>query len=312
MAEATAQEQLHSAFSTRTKVFVVIMAAVASVFSPLASTIYLPALNTLAANYHVTSASINLTVTIYIIFQGLSPMFFGDLADRSGRRPVYILAFTVAFFANLGLALQDNYAALFVLRAMQASGSSVTVAIGNGVVADVVTSAERGSYIGWVQAGTNFGPALAPVIGGLLAQFLGWRAIFWFLLICGAVYLSVYIIFVPETGRDIVGNGSIPPRSINKSVVNCLRSRKDRMKNSSMNVPNDGSQHTGNNQSKLPRLRFPNPTKALRMVIEKDVAIVLFIASLLITLFQCLMTTLPSLFNEIYGLNDLQVGLCYL
>ena len=84
-------------------------------------------------------------------------MFFGDLADRSGRRPVYILAFIVYFFANLGLALQNSYAALMVLRAMQSGGSSATVAIGNGVVADVITSAERGTYIGWVQAGVQVG-----------------------------------------------------------------------------------------------------------------------------------------------------------
>ena len=56
--------------------------------------------------------------------------------------------------ANIGLALQNNYAALLVLRCVQSSGSSATGALANAVIADVSTFAERGSYIGYTFAGT--------------------------------------------------------------------------------------------------------------------------------------------------------------
>lgn len=50
--------------------------------------------------------------------------------------------------ANVGLALQNNYAALLVLRCLQSTGSSGTVALGNGVVADIASSGERGKFMG--------------------------------------------------------------------------------------------------------------------------------------------------------------------
>lgn len=68
----------------------------------------------------------------------------------SGRRPAYIIGFIIYTGANIGLALQSSYAALFVLRCLQSSGSSATIAIGNGIVADIATSSERGIWMGYV------------------------------------------------------------------------------------------------------------------------------------------------------------------
>lgn len=68
----------------------------------------------------------------------------------SGRRPAYTIGFIIYIGANIGLALQSSYAALFILRCLQATGSSATIALGNGVVADIATSAERGTWMGYV------------------------------------------------------------------------------------------------------------------------------------------------------------------
>ena len=107
---------------------------------------------------------------------------FGDFGDMAGRRPAFILAvliYIVGKFqrntvcaivnvsltgsnpANLGLALQNNYAALLILRMVQSGGSSGTLALGYAVVADIATSSERGKYMGVVGAGINVGPSLS-------------------------------------------------------------------------------------------------------------------------------------------------------
>jgi MFS family permease len=65
-------------------------------------------------------------------------------------------------------------------------------------MADVTTSADRGGYITAIQASVMFAPALAPVLGGILTEFLGWRSTFWFLVIGAGVFLVVYVPFVPE------------------------------------------------------------------------------------------------------------------
>lgn len=94
-------------------------------------------------------------------------------SDSAGRRPAYIYCYVVYIAANIGLALQDNYAALMVLRCLQSAGSSGTVALSQGIIADVTTSAERGSYVGYASVTSIMGPILGPVIGGLLSQYLG-------------------------------------------------------------------------------------------------------------------------------------------
>lgn len=138
----------YSVFDTPQKNLIVFMVAFGGFFSPLSANIYFPALNALSRDLNVSSELINLTLTSYMIFQGIAPTIFGDLADMTGRRPVYILGFFIYIGANIGLALQNNYVALIVLRCLQSTGSSGTVALGSGVVADVASSGERGKYIG--------------------------------------------------------------------------------------------------------------------------------------------------------------------
>jgi MFS family permease len=124
------------------------MVACTSFFSPLSANIYFPSLPSLAKDLKVSNSLINLSLTSYMIFQGLPPTVFGDLADMTGRRPTLIIGFIIYIGANIGLALQDNYAALLVLRCLQSTGSSGTVALGNGIVADIASSGERGKFYG--------------------------------------------------------------------------------------------------------------------------------------------------------------------
>ena len=155
----------YSVFSDRQRKFIIFMVACAGFFSPLSANIYFPALNALSRDLKVSNGLINLTLTSYMIFQGLAPTVFGDLADMTGRRPAYILGFIIyigmelyhptrrfmlinQLGANIGLALQNNYAALLVLRCLQSTGSSGTVALGSGVVADIASSGERGKFMG--------------------------------------------------------------------------------------------------------------------------------------------------------------------
>ncbi|KAJ5738838.1 hypothetical protein N7493_001993 [Penicillium malachiteum] len=291
----------YSVFTRSQKRFIVFMASWAGFFSPVSSQIYFPALNTLAKDLHVSNSLINLTLTSYMIFQGLSPMFIGDFADKAGRRPAYLICFMLYNAANIGLALQNNYAALFVLRCLQSAGSSTTIALSSGVVSDVATASERGSYMGFVTAGSLLGPSIGPVIGGLLAQYLGWRAIFWFLLIFSGAFLVPFIMFFPETARGVVGNGSIPAQTWNMSLLNYLQSRKAREEGI---VPPERLEKR--------KLGFPNPYKTLAIVFQKDTSIILLCNAILFAGFYDISATIPSIYKDLYGLDDLKIGLCYI
>jgi MFS family permease len=83
-----------------------------------------------------------------MVFQGIAPSFWGPLADKYGRRPIFISTLCVYLAANLGLALSKNYATLMVFRGIQAIGSSATIAIGAGAIGDIARAEERGGLLG--------------------------------------------------------------------------------------------------------------------------------------------------------------------
>lgn len=207
-----------------------------------------------------------------------------------------------------------------VLRMVQSGGSSGTLALGYAVVADIATSAERGKYMGVVGAGINVGPALSPVIGGVLAQFLGWRAIFWFCFIFSCAVLLLYAFSVPETCRAIVGNGSVPPQGWHMTFVDLARAKMRARKSSKEEQSGAGGTHRQEEEEQeeqaggpqRPKLRFPNPLRALAVAFDKGIGLVILYNSLLYLVFIISVSTLSTQFKEIYGYNDLEIGLCYL
>ncbi|KAG9082189.1 hypothetical protein FRC07_014283 [Ceratobasidium sp. 392] len=159
-------EKPFSVYTKREKWCMIILIAIAGLFSPLASALYFPAIPTMAAAFGKSVELINLTVTMYLVFQGISPMFWGILADRIGRRPVYLMCLTLLLLSCVGLALvpTNAYWLLMVLRCFQAAGSASTIALGGGVISDIATPAERGGFLGLFMLGPMLGPMEVDVL----------------------------------------------------------------------------------------------------------------------------------------------------
>ncbi|PLN83095.1 MFS general substrate transporter [Aspergillus taichungensis] len=303
----------YSSFSQLQKRYIIFTAAGAGFFSSLSAQIYFPALNMLSEDLGVSASLINLTVTSYMIFQGIAPMFLGSFADQTGRRPAYIICFVIYIASNIGLALQDNYAALIVLRCMQSSGISSSVALSAATVADVATKQERGSYMGIVMAGNFSGPAIGPIIGGLLAQYLGWRSIFWFLTIASGVFLLPLLFFLPETARNVVGDGSSPAQSWNRPLMEYLVHKNQ--PSSSQSSTSESSQPEASSSPQKPnshKLRFPNPLKPLAVVFHASSIIVLIVTGVIMGGNMTVLSSITQIYTAQYHLTTLQIGLCYI
>ncbi|KAF6832433.1 Quinidine resistance protein 2-like protein 3 [Colletotrichum musicola] len=298
----------YSVFPPSTKRWVTLMAAVACFVPPMSANIYYPVLAPIADDLNVSIALVNLTVTSYMVLQAISPTIFGDFGDMAGRRPAFVVAFTIYLISNVGLALQRNYAALLVLRMFQSGGSSGAIALGFAMVADISTSSERGKYMGIVGAGINVGPTIGPVLGGVLTQYFGWSSIFWFCFVLIALWLIPFVLFIPETCRNVVGNGSVPAQPWNRPLLALIRRRWQRRD------PNGVATSLSRTDSTPPKrkLRFPNPLRAVKIIFEKEMALILLYNSLLYVAFIDVAATLGTLFRDIYGFDDLRLGLCYL
>lgn len=192
----TGSSKPYSAFPISTRWFISALVGVAAIFSPISSNIFVPAIPTLAQAFGKSEQDISLAVTVYLVFQAVTPSFFGSLSDTYGRRPVYIVTLSVYLCANIGLAAMPttHYWLLLFLRGLQSTGGSAVISIGAGSVADVAEPRERGKFFAIFQLGAMLGPAVGPLIGGVLSSTLGWRSIFWFLVISCAVVLIPLIL----------------------------------------------------------------------------------------------------------------------
>lgn len=167
------------------------------------------------------------------------------------------------------------------------------------VIADLVTSAERGKYMAYASLGFTLAPVLGPSLGGIFTHFLGWRSIFVFLAIFAAVLTMAIFVVMPETCRAIVDNGSIRPQRWNQSCWQYFWS-------------SSSPQHEQHIPKPPRRHGRPSMCDSCRIIRNPPNALIIFAGMLILSGYMAILISIPSLFAANYGFNSLQIGLCYL
>jgi len=142
---------------------------------------------------------------------------------------------------------------------------------------------------------STMAPSLGPLLGGSLAYAGGWRWIFWFLAIASGVALVLIALFLPETSRNIVGNGSVKPAK-------------------AMQLPLPHLMHHYVRSSRSANLNWelPNPARSLKILLRKDNMVIITACGLLYVVYTCICASLSILFTDMYKLNQWQAGFIYL
>ena len=287
----------------------------ATITSPLTATIYFPLLPLLRIHFNVSTQAINLTLTLYIIFQALSPAIFAPISDYFGRRPIYLLTLSIYAVANVGLALNRNsYAVLLGLRMLQSLGASAAYAVSFGVVADVCVPSERGRMLGPVSMALNLGACVGPVVGGAVGYASGsYEWVFWALAIIGIVLLVAVGALLPETARNVVGNGGGRTRqnwwrgTWLSLGTRWLRDRGEKDEAKAATSTNEQPDDPPKAKYKLRDAIAP-----LRVIFHRDTVLVLWMHGSFYTVDYSLVAAVPDIFKNIYHFNELQIGLVYL
>lgn len=312
----------------RQRIYLTYLLGFLSLASSLTATIYFPLIPLLSAHFTVSIQAINLTITLYIVFQAIAPALFAPISDSLGRRPVFLFILVIYTAASLGLALNDkSYTALLILRALQSLGGSAVLAIAYGVVADVAVPAERGKMLGPMLAAGNLGPCIGPVIGGWVALGSGgFRWCFWTLFIFANIALMLVGWSMPETARSVVGNMGVPAMfywrtwwSLWTALGSTWRTRRNAGPIQSEKVETANSRGLQeatleSNPQPLGKGKFvmKNPFTCLRIIFWKDTALTLWLGASSYAVWYCIQTSIPPIYKTIYHLNELQVGLCFL
>lgn len=328
-----AHHEPYTTFSSRKRRLIVVLLGTAMLVSPLTATIYLPLLPLLSNHFHTSAQAINLTITVYIIFQALAPLFLASFSDYFGRRPIYLATFALYTVASLGLALnKSSYAALLALRALQSLGASAVLSVSYGTVADICVPAKRGKMLGPVLAAGNVGTCVGPVVGGWVAlESGGFYGAFWALVGFGGLMLVALALFIPETARNVVGNGIVMDSRWNQPLWGIFQqfwhdrspAKSKRAGNDNHTAHNHGDRattaNTGNPKNSLARpeptrsLKFTSPLASIRVIFYRDTSLALWLSASYYALWYCIQTSIPSIFKASpYSFNELQVGLAYL
>lgn len=286
----------YSIYTSREKWIIVAIVSIGGFFSPLTANIYFPAIPTIATAFNKSISLINLSVTIYMVFQGVAPMFWGTLSDYKGRRPIFLLCLLTLALSCMGLALipTNAYWLLMLLRALQAIGSASSIALGAGVIGDIATPEQRGGMFGIFGVAPLVAPAVAPVIGGVMTEKLGWRWIFWLVCIASALCFIFLLLILPETLRVIVGDGSILPPKLYRPLFPVV----------------GRGRHRVSSQPRPPPKRFTNP---LILLTYPDILLLLLTNGVGTGVFYSVSTSMTPLFEDAYPfLSTAEIGYCYL
>ncbi|XXS71141.1 CmlA/FloR family chloramphenicol efflux MFS transporter [Sorangium sp. So ce131] len=145
----------------------------------LAMDVYLPVVPSMPGILGTSPAVVQLTLSLYMVVLGAGQLVFGPISDRIGRRPVLLGGAALFAAASFLLAGTTSAAAFVALRVLQALGAAAALVATFATVRDVYAERAEGAVIySLFGSMLAFVPALGPVLGALLADHLGWRAIF--------------------------------------------------------------------------------------------------------------------------------------
>ncbi|GAA4692848.1 MFS transporter [Pseudonocardia yuanmonensis] len=168
----------------------------------LDGTVLAPAAPHIAADLGVAPVDVNVAITAYVLTLGVLIPVSGWLADRYGARRVFCAALAVFVLASAACALAPNLTALTAARVAQGAGGAMMVPVGRLVVLRTTAKADLVRAIAYLTWPALLAPVLAPVVGGVLAEYASWRWIFVINVPLGLAALAVALRIVPGLRAD--------------------------------------------------------------------------------------------------------------
>ncbi|KAI0261741.1 major facilitator superfamily domain-containing protein [Gloeopeniophorella convolvens] len=160
---------------------------------------FVPCIPQIAHDLHSNGTVINFAISLYMVSGAVGTLTWSTYAGFYGRRPVYLTVLPIFAAGSLGVTFARSVPELMVFRVIQAFGGGGGMSIGAGVISDIYRLEERGAAMGVFFAASLFGPALAPLLGGLTAEYASWRMLQLFLAMCGACLFAAMLLLLPET-----------------------------------------------------------------------------------------------------------------
>ncbi len=193
--------------------------------APFTIDTYLPSFPSIEKEFDISRALLTQTLAIYLVSFAFATLIWGPLCDRFGRQPITIVSLGSYLLASLLCALAPNYETLMLGRALQGATVAGSMVASRAMIRDFFSSAKAQKAMSVNMMLFSAAPAVAPILGGWLEVYFGWRSIFYLLALYVLILGWVYLTRIGET-QDPNHKQSIQPKAITQGYWEAIRHPK--------------------------------------------------------------------------------------
>lgn len=161
--------------------------------------LYLPSLPSMLVDLDTRPETLQLTLSLYMVGYAISMLICGPFSDRYGRKPVLVAGISLYIVATIVCVVSTSAWAIIVARIFQALGGASGTVIGRVAVRDQFDKAEQVRVLTYLSTGMALSPVIAPIVGGVLQTYVGWRGNFVVLAIYGSIALASVLFLLRES-----------------------------------------------------------------------------------------------------------------
>ncbi|MEN8723307.1 MAG: multidrug effflux MFS transporter [Alphaproteobacteria bacterium] len=166
---------------------------------PFGIDMYLPSLPAMAVDFNSDAAGLQISLSLFMVCFGAGQIVTGPLADRYGRKIVAMGGLVLFCATSFLVAQATSLETLYIARMLQGLAASCGPIASRAFVRDNFDGSRAAAMFGYLGAIMAIVPMLAPILGGLMQEWWGWQATFWFMGGAALLIAMVYLLFVEES-----------------------------------------------------------------------------------------------------------------
>jgi MFS transporter, DHA1 family, multidrug resistance protein len=167
--------------------------------SPFSIDTFYPSFPAISQEFSLSAWQIQQTITVYMLPFALMTLIQGPLSDALGRRPVVLVGLLIYSLASVACVFAPSYAFLLAFRAVQGMSAGVGMAVGRAIIRDLHEGPQAQKLMATISMIFGIAPAIAPVVGGWIHVWFGWRFVFGFMVVTGVSLVVLSYLLLPET-----------------------------------------------------------------------------------------------------------------